>query len=206
MVDDVESDLGGALALAAELEDRVPLPRVRRGDVELCEVLQLDQVAEDLDGAVAQFGFLRDVLELFDAVDHEHEFLSLLLLLAGVEVAFEFVALDELDAEQDQLVGLLAHPLAEGVGEVVALVAALDAVFDVGLLLAELGEEGSQLGLHVFADGILEFAQPDLDVLVPLDFDGVFLEWDFLAFVSALGYDSGDFGLGDPFRRVFEDA
>lgn len=99
MVDDVESDLGGALALAAELEDRVPLPRVRRGDVELGEVLQLDQVAEDLDGAVAQFGFLRDVLELFDAVDHEHEFLSLLLLLAGVEVAFEFVALDELDAE-----------------------------------------------------------------------------------------------------------
>jgi len=206
LVDHAHADLVRALVVLAELEDAVPLPRVLRHDVQLRQVLQPDQRREHLDRALPQFGLAGEVLELADRVEHQHQLLVLLrLLLVDFDVALEFVALGDLDAEQNELVRVLLHPFAEGVGQVVAFVAALDPVLDVGFLLAELGHERGQFGVHVLADRVLQLLQPDLHVLLALQLHVFLLEADFLGVAADRGEHPHDFELGRALGHVFLD-
>jgi len=178
-VEHVESDFVAVFVVLLELEDGVPLPGLLRGDVGFAEVLHPEQRGQNLGGLLLEVGLrLDDVLELLDGVDDQHDLLVLLgLLLVVFDCArLELLAEGDEDAHEDQLDGLGLHPLLEGVDEVAALVAALDLVFDVGLLLALLGQERGQLHLQVAFDGFLKLLEPVLDVLVRLEFDQVFLK------------------------------
>lgn len=103
------------------------------------------------------------------------------------------------------MVWLLLHPFAERVGQVVAFVAALDPVFNVGFLLAEFGHERGEFGVHVFPNGVLELLEPHLHVLLAFEFHVLLLEPDFLGVTAHLRQHAHNLELRRAFGHILLD-
>jgi len=191
LVENVQPDV---ILVLLELEHDLLLLGLRAGEGNLAQVLHPQEGREHLCGPLPEFRvLLGDVLEFSHGVDDEHDLLALGGLLLGVQYApLEFLLEDDHDAEQDDLYWLMLHPLLKGVDEVAALVASLDLVLDIGLLLALLAHECDQLALQVSLDRVLQLLEPDLHILLLLEFHDVLLESKFLTLTAGLGGDALD--------------